>query len=112
MKKILALALPLLFIISCSTFEKDQLYGHWKNETWEFTFRENGTCKLVNNGVVQGEQLKYSTFGNTLEISRSGKVILSNLTIKGIENDQLKLEFRNLVGSGDKMEELEILTRQ
>jgi len=98
--------------LGCSSFEKEQLYGHWKNDTWEFNFREDGTCMMSNNGVVQGEKLKYRTFGNTIEISRSGRVILSGLTIKGIQDDQLTLEFRNLVGSGDQMENIQILQRQ
>lgn len=112
MKKIIAVVLPVLFLISCSTYDKEQLYGHWKNDTWELVFRKDGTCMVGNRGVNQGEQLKYTTLGNTLEISKDGRVIISNLTIKGIENDQLKLEFRNLVGSGDNMEDLEILDRQ
>lgn len=112
MKALFLTLLTLVLFISCATFEKEQLYGHWKNDTWEFVFRENGTCMLGNSGVTQGEQLKYTTLGNTLEISKDGKVIIGNLTIKGIENDELTLEFRNLVGSGDKMNALEILKRQ
>ena len=99
-------------LVGCSNFEKEQLHGHWKNDTWEFKFRPDNTCMMSNNKVVQGENLKYRTFGNTLEISRDGKVIISGLTIKGIENDQLTLEFRNLVGSGDQMEEIQVLNKQ
>ena len=104
--------LALTFILACSTYEKEQLYGHWKNDTWEMKFRADGTCSLGNNGVNQGEQLKYTTLGNTLEISKDGRVIISNLTVKGITEDELSLEFRNLVGSSDQMEDLQILKRQ
>lgn len=112
MKNLILPLFSLVFILACATYDKEQLLGHWKSDTWELVFRADGTCKVGNRGVLQGEKLKYTTLGNTLEISKDGRVIISNLTIKGIKDDQLTLEFRNLVGSGDQMEAIEVLTRQ
>ena len=99
-------------ILGCASFDKQDLYGHWKNDTWAFEFRDDGSCSVSYHGTSQGDQLKYTTLGNTLEISRDGHVIISNLTIKSLEQDRLTLQFRNLVGSGDQMDQLQILVRQ
>lgn len=102
----------LIGFISCSTYDKELLLGSWKNDSWAFEFRDNGSCSVYANDVLQGDQLKYTSLGNALEISKNGRVIISNLTIVEVTNEKLSLQFRNLVGSGDKMDRLEILDRQ
>ena len=110
-KLIFLLSLSSIFFLSCqSTYEKQELYGHWKNDNWDFIFNEDGTCKVGKNAVFQKGNWTYRTFGNTLEIVRDGKVVLSNLTIKGIHNNELSLEFRNIANT--KMDNIQRLKRQ
>ena len=63
------------------------------------------------NGA-QKSNLKYSLLGNAMEISEAGKVIVSGLTVKRISGDTLVIQFRNLVGSGDQMDNDQYLLRQ
>ena len=110
MKHFFFALLTLSLLASCSTYEKTDLYGHWKNGQWEFVFNEDGTCKIGQNGTFLGGENTYRTFGNTLEIVRNGKVYLSNLTVKGIENDKLSLEFRQAMGA-EGMDNVQVLSR-
>jgi len=97
---------------SLSSYEKEDLHGHWKNDNWEMVFNEDGSMKLGKDGQFQKGDFKYRPFGNTLEITRNGKVFLSNLTVKGIEGDKLSLEFRDLIGGASAvMDDLQVLNR-
>jgi len=96
---------------NCSTVDQTQLKGHWKNDSWEFIFEDNGKCSIGRAGNLK-PNLKYSLLGNAMEISENGKVIVSGLTIKKVSGDSLFIQFRNLVGSGDKMDNDQILLRQ
>lgn len=101
-----------LMITACSNFEKTDLYGHWKNENWDFVFNEDGTCKVGKNGVYQKGDWTYTTFGNTMEISRNKYVFLSNLTIKEVTDTSLTLEFRNIVNNKkDKTKNIQVLKK-
>ena len=113
MKNTLLSLVTILLLFSCgaSTYEKNDLYGHWKAPTWEFIFNEDGSCKVGKAGEFPEGKWTYRTFGNTLEISQNGKVFLSGLTIKGIQNDELTLEFRHLVNKSNQMNEHVILKR-
>jgi len=107
------LVLSFLFLcLSCSNYEKTDLYGHWKNDNWEFIFNEDGTCKVGKNSNFQKGNWTYTTLGNTLEISRDRHVFLSNLTIKEVTKTDLVLEFRNIVNNEkDKTKNHQILKR-
>ncbi len=103
--------LSLSFFCSCSTVDQSKLNGHWKNETWEFNFAEDKSCSMGMNGVNK-TNLKYSLLGNAIEISENGRVIVSGLTIKRLSSDTLIIQFRNLVGSGDHMDNDQVLLRE
>jgi hypothetical protein len=112
MKKYNLFLLLSLMAIACSSFEKEKLYGHWKNETWEMVFNEDGSCRIGKGGNFLKGELSYHSFGNALEIVNNGKVFLSNLTVKSIENDQLTLEFRKVFGNSDgQTDDIQILKR-
>jgi len=111
MKKIVVLSLLGFLVFGCGTIDQTALIGHWKNKSWEFIFREDGKCSIGNNGNLKSD-LKYSLLGNSMEISQNGKVIISGLTISDIKGDSLFIQFRNLVGSGDQMDNNQILLRQ
>ncbi len=104
------LILLVSILISCATFEKDYLYGHWKSTNWEFVFNEDGSCKVGKNGQFSAGDWSYHTFGNAIEIVRNGEVFLSNLTIKKLVPDTLTLEFRNL--QDEQFSQGEIMVRQ
>ncbi len=112
MKNLLLLSFSFLLLTACSsTYEKADLYGHWQNENWDFVFNEDGTCKIGKQSQYQGGQWTYRTFGNTLEIAKNGTVFLSGLTVKGIENDELTIEFRPIIGQAKNSQNLQVLKR-
>ncbi len=104
--KILAtlLLVTLVSLVSCgdafTTYEVKDLYGEWKGEPWSFTFKEDGSCKIINKGQVWPGETTWRavSIGNTLELVADGKVIMSNLTVKSIANDTLQLETRPMIG--------------
>lgn len=110
MKHLMFLLLPVFLLTSCASFEKEALYGHWKNEQWEMIFNADGTCKVGQGGQFLDGEWTYSTFGNTLELVRDGKVFLTNLTVKELTDQTLTLEFRDI---GDiKIENTQVLQKQ
>ncbi len=109
--KNLIILFSVLLAVGCSRFEDQELHGHWKNNNWEFIFNPDNSCAIAGQGGTPVENLKYTTFGNTLEIIENGKVILSGLTILSVTEDELKVQFRNLVGSGDNMDNTQLLLR-
>lgn len=95
MKKILFSALSLAFVaLACNNYEKKDMYGSWKNSSWEFTFNEDGSCTYGNHGATF--PCTYHTTGNALEINGEGSFQLSNISIKSIKNDTFEMEMRML----------------
>lgn len=97
--------IALLFIFSIaftscgdafSSFESKDLYGQWQGDTWGFTFNEDGSCEVLKNGNLWPGETTWRkvAVGNTLEFVANGKVFLSNVTVKGIQNDTLSIEMR------------------
>ncbi|MEL6923194.1 MAG: hypothetical protein AAFO94_04030 [Bacteroidota bacterium] len=112
MKQLAFVLLLSSMMMACATYDKEALVGHWKNENWEMIFNEDGSMKMGKDGQYLEGEFGWRPFGNTLEITRNGKVFLSNLTVKSVENNELTLEFRNLVGNtGIQMENLQVLKR-
>ena len=95
---VFGLAISILLLSGCDTYKMEDLYGTWKGEVWEMTVEEGDKCRMINNGH-EYKDCTYNTIGNALEIASEGSVFLSNLTVKGIENDVLSLEFRTLGAS-------------
>lgn len=109
MKKILAtlfVLTTLLFVTSCGdsfkTYKVEDLYGNWRGEAWGFDFNKDGSAKIIRRGSEMSGEITWRavSIGNTLEFVQDGKVIMANMTIKGIENDTLTIETRPLLGSG------------
>jgi len=112
MNYIFTVFLTLFLFSSCSTIDKSELYGHWQNDAWEFVFNEDGTCEIGMEGKKLPGDWHYNKMGNALEIVRNKRVFLSNLTIKGIEDDKLTLEFRNLISnSTDNTLDIQVLQK-
>lgn len=114
MQKLIGLVIGILLLglMSCSNFEKEELWGHWKNADWEFIFNEDKSCKVGEDGQFLSGDCKYQTLGNSMEISCDGIVLLSGVTIKSLENDELKLEFRNIIGNTSvNVENIQLLKR-
>ena len=111
MRNLIILLLLGFTLSNCGTVDKTELLGHWKNNSWEFIFEADGLCSIGKGGNIKSN-LKYSLLGNSMEISENGKVIISGLTIKEVKGDSLFIQFRNLVGSGDQMDNDQLLLRQ
>ena len=91
-----------LFLSSCMTnYELKDIYGKWMGEKIGFTFNEDGTCEIFMNGGKDPRQMEWNTVGNALEFVANGKVILSNVTVKGIKDDVLTIEMRPMFTQGD-----------
>ena len=117
MKHLAVLLLSVTFFFascsSMSTYEVKDLYGQWQGETWGFTFNEDGSCVILRGGQQwPGETTwRQVSIGNTLELIADGKVIMSNVTVKGIENDVLSLEMRPMIGAQTQTTEIHKLNR-
>lgn len=86
-------AVCLVIWTACSTYEKKDLYGVWKGSTWNFTFNEDGSCTCGQNAAEF--PCTYRTPGNSLEINATA-FQLTNITVKSIKGDTLKIEMREL----------------
>jgi len=111
MRNLLLYFLLLSATLSCSTLDKSALFGHWKNDNWEFVFNEDGSCKVGKDSRFLEGNWSYSVLGNTLEIAKDGKVFLSNLTVKELSEDTLRLEFRNIISNTDQAENIQVLKK-
>lgn len=93
-----------LLLASCGdsfkTYKVENLYGTWSGEAWGFTFNEDGSAEIIRRGQQMAGEITWRavSIGNTLEFVSDGKVIMSNLTIKGIEGNKLTIETRPLLG--------------
>ena len=86
---------------SFKTFEEKDIIGSWEGEKWGFTFNEDHTCSISQSGRIWYDNANWRQmmFGNTLEFVANGKVILTNVTVKSVDQSTLTLELRPLIGS-------------
>lgn len=100
---------------SFKTYEVENLYGTWRGDDWGFTFNKDGSAEIIRRGQQMEGDITWRqvSIGNTLEFVADGKVIMSNLTIKGIEGDKLTIETRPLLGGvrAEMATEIHELTR-
>ena len=98
----LLVAVGLLFAScdSMKTNEATDLYGQWQGTPWSFTFNEDGSCVILNNGNLWPGETTWRavSMGNALEFVADGKVIMANVTVKGLKDDVLTLETRPMIG--------------
>lgn len=86
---------------SFKTFEEKDIIGSWEGDKWSFTFNEDHSCVISQSGKVWYENANWRQmmFGNTLEFVANGKVILTNVTVKSVDQSTLTLELRPLIGN-------------
>ena len=103
----------MLLLASCaSNYETEQLYGAWQGEKLGLTLNEDGSAVITLDGVAFGEEVAWrDAIGNTLEFTSNGKVILDNVTVKGVSPDTLTIELRPLIGRSNSATELHHLIK-
>ena len=97
---------------SCSTIEEEKLIGSWKSDTWEFTFEEDGGAIVTKNGNTLPGDVSYRNFINALEFVKDGKVFMSGLTVKSVDDETLVIEFRDIMGENNTGDNIVTLTKE
>lgn len=100
-------------LASCtSNYETEELYGQWQGQKLGLTLNQDGSAVILLDGIAFGENVEWrDAIGNTLEFTSNGTVILSNVTVKGVSNDTLTIEFRPIMGRNAAAEEIHHLVK-
>lgn len=102
-----------LFLASCTTnYETKELYGTWKDHRMTLTLNEDQSAEILLGGNAFGENVEWrDAIGNTLEFTSNGKVILDNVTVKGVSDDTLTIELRPLMSRREVATEIYYLAK-
>jgi hypothetical protein len=105
MRVLVYLVFVATILTSCAptNYETKDIYGKWVGETMGLTMKEGGSCVMTLAGEkMPGEITWRAAMGNTLEFTQNGKVIMSNVTVKGIKDDVLTIELRPMMSGKDR----------
>jgi len=105
MRVVLVLMLAATCLVGCfeANYKMEELYGKWEGESMGFVFNEDESCEVYIKGERYPGETSYSAVfgGNSLEFVADGKVFMSNVTIKSLENDVLTIEMRPMLNPKD-----------
>lgn len=115
MRVLLVFILTATCLVSCfeNNYKMEELYGKWEGESMGFVFNEDKSCEVYIKGERYPGETSFSAVfgGNSLEFVADGKVFMSNVTIKALENDVLTVEMRPMINPGEQTTVTHVMKR-